>query len=95
MRSAWQLAWRLVRGTIGQNRDLQFWEFYSGPISHRFETPYVGFVEPLQSGVPDLPSPLIGIQIQGIDIKKTRTFWRGGPAERLSDGPVYDPRNRV
>ena len=59
MRSAWQLAWRLVRGTIGQNRDLQFWEFYSGPISHRFETPYVGFVEPLQSGVPDLPSPLV------------------------------------
>ena len=52
------------RGTIGQNRDLQFWEFYSGPISHRFETPYVGFVEPLQSGVPDLPSPLICTNIK-------------------------------
>ena len=38
---------------------------------------------------------LLGPTIMTIAIKKTRTFWRGGPAERLSDGPVYDPRNRV
>ena len=39
--------------------------------------------------------PQTGPPLRGAPIKKTRTFWRGGPAERLSDGPVYDPRNRV
>ena len=42
-----------------------------------------------------LPRTAQGTLALGKGIKKTRTFWRGGPAERLSDGPVYDPRNRV